>query len=157
MSRARVLRSFAPVVVLGLLFISCSEQEDEANDPDRDSATLRRQAMDEWYNETATQKSYAEGGPWSASSARTCSMPPRSSASAGARSCPAGVKQTLIQGSSWSSLGPTQAHTLQNGATTLMVTDSGRVPNDHRRRDASSTSPPPAAACGGARAAPGRR
>ena len=68
---------------------------------------------------------------------------------------PGGVKQTLIEGSSWSSLGPTQAHTLQNGATTLMVTDSGRVRTIIA--DGRLTSPPRAAACGSVRAAPGRR
>jgi uncharacterized membrane protein len=123
----RIARALAPLLVLSLFAGSCAEEEDEANDPDRDSATLRRQAMDEWYNEAHTLGGKSEGGPWSREYRAAMLDAAKIERQRWGSLLPGGLRQTLITGSSWSNLGPTKAAFLKNGNTTLNVTDSGRI------------------------------
>src|SRR6266567_8781986 len=124
-------------VLLALLAGSCAQAGSDGDpesadgapaDTDSDSATLRRQAMNEWFNESSTASDPT--GPWtheyrkfmleaaSVERKRWSDLLP----SPDARFTP-----SAVTGTTWSNLGPTQAHQLKNGATTLNVTDSGRA------------------------------
>ena len=111
---------------------------------ERDNATTRRQAMDEWYNET-----YANRGDhrrvhknkkaiWSqryerfmleaAKRERTRyrSLMPHSSTSATV--VDPGIA-TVATGTTWTNIGPTKANYAQNGGYTVNASDTGRVRN----------------------------
>jgi uncharacterized protein (TIGR03382 family) len=115
------------VLAIAVALISaCHEQdEDEAFDADKDSATLRKAAMYEWYNDhkpTTPSSSY-----WSRDymkyvmrvagdeQARWRNLLPR-----------LGVSQ-LVTGDQWINIGPTKADVATNGSTSLQKTDSGRI------------------------------
>ena len=114
-------------------------------DKDSDDATARRQAKDEWYNETYSQRGRSELNARRHKKAlfshsyevflmqaaererqRYASLLPRS-----------GTSKTVINpllasaatGTTWANIGPTKANYEKNGGTTLNVSDSGRVRN----------------------------
>src|SRR5574337_1128030 len=98
-----------------------SEPDEESKDPDRDSATLRRQALAEWFDEAHTSTT----GPFSLDF-RTAML--RTAAQERQRWSSllpdSGIK--LVTGTTWTNLGPTKANNLINGVT-LHVSDSGRA------------------------------
>ena len=122
------MRVAIPVLAVAMAFVcACHGEKDEDGglDADADSATLRREAMYEWYNDHKPTRSNEQY--WSrdymkyvndvAASERTRwgGMIPRP-----------GVAQ-LVSGSQWVNIGPTKADVEQNGNTSLTKTDSGRV------------------------------
>jgi hypothetical protein len=117
-----------------------------ARESDHDDATARRQAMDEWYNETYSQRGRAESNARRHKKAMFShsyeqflmsaakgerqrygkTLLPRSGTSAMV------INPTLASaatGTTWANIGPTKAAYAQNGGTTLNVSDSGRVRN----------------------------
>jgi len=114
-----------------------------AREADADDATARRQAMDEWYNESYSRREQnmeahanGHGKPlWTPQyerfmrdaaareRARYASTLPQSNTS-NAVLDPAAV--TVATGTTWTNIGPTKANYEENGGT-LNVTDSGRV------------------------------
>jgi hypothetical protein len=121
-------------VLLAVMAGACAEgvsgdgDEGEAPGSESDSATLRQKAMNEWYNETSVAPDPT--GPWSheyrkfilEAASRERDRWGKLLPSPDARFTP-----FAVSGTTWSNLGPTQAHVLTNGLTTLNVTDSGRV------------------------------
>lgn len=118
--------AIAALTIAVALIVSChgEEDEDEAFDADADSATLRREAMYEWYND---HKPTHPSPYWSRDymkyvndvaadeHARWPALLPR-----------LGVSQ-LVTGNQWINIGPTKADVASNGGTSLAKTDSGRV------------------------------
>lgn len=116
----------------------------EGKDADRDDATLRAQGWDQWYNENYTNPQHrhpAQGrGKKIFSPAyqrflmeaaarerqRWGALIPDNPIADAAFLDPEQEKAALI-GSTWTNIGPTKANVLQNGGTTLNVSDSGRV------------------------------
>lgn len=120
--------AIASLAVALAFVVSChaeDEEEEEGFDADADSATLRREAKYEWYNDhkpTQSKSPYwsreymkyvldvatSERGRWDALMPRT------------------GVSH-LVVGNQWVNIGPTKADVAQNGTTSFAKTDSGRV------------------------------
>lgn len=121
------------LVALALVVASCKD-DPGATDPETggaigaesDNATLRHQAMNEWYNESHTAGTTARSGPWSPAYRRfILDAAARERARWGAL-LPGG-RVGKIAGTTWTNLGPTHADFLANGSFTLNVTDSGRL------------------------------
>src|SRR3954469_9823797 len=122
----RAISSLAVVIALSA---GChdveDEDENEAFDADADSATLRRDAMYEWYNDH--KPTHGSSQYWSrdymkyvldvaaTERGRWDPMLPRT-----------GTSQ-LVTGNQWVNIGPTKADVAQNGTTSFAKTDSGRV------------------------------
>lgn len=116
-----------------------------AGEENRDDATARRQAMDEWYNESYTQRGRSDS---SARRHKKAYFPQsyelflmtaanRERQRYGA-SLPSGSSSTPVldatfasaaTGTTWANIGPTKANYAQNGGSTLNSSDSGRVRN----------------------------
>jgi PKD repeat protein len=110
---------------------------------ERDDASARRQAMDEWYNETYDQHDNGQrrfraghGKPlWTPEYERFMRDAAQRERSRYATTLPqSGTSQSVTDsfapavasGTSWTNIGPTRANYAENGGT-LNVTDSGRV------------------------------
>lgn len=109
----------------------------QARAQETDDATLRRQAIDEWYNEGYGREHGRRGGPWSASyrrfvldvaaqeRARWQTLLP---APAGDGTAPdPGLLEAAAAGTTWNSIGPSNASFIKNGSVTLNKVDSGRI------------------------------
>jgi len=127
------------VAVLGITpqhGVAATEREEN------DDATARRQAMDEWYNESydnrekkglhASQKRPL----WTPQFERFMHDAAKRERERYARQMPAsGTSQpivdslapALVSGTAWTNIGPTKANYEENGGTSLNVSDSGRV------------------------------
>jgi hypothetical protein len=116
-----------------------------ARDADLDNATARRQAMDEWYNETYSQRGHSDENArrhkkalFSASYERFLMSAANSERLRNGAMLPqSGTSRPVIDatlasaatGTTWANIGPTKANYAQNGGTTLNSSDSGRVRN----------------------------
>ncbi|HKI02540.1 MAG TPA: hypothetical protein VKK31_11200 [Thermoanaerobaculia bacterium] len=134
-----------------LLLVACLGMEltpalrAEQKDPDLDSATIRGIGWDQWYNENYDNPQFrnpARRGKgnkiFSASYRRFLmkaaarererwgAMIPANPSEDAAFLDPEAEKAALV-GSTWTNIGPTKANVLQNGGTTLNVSDSGRI------------------------------
>jgi photosystem II stability/assembly factor-like uncharacterized protein len=110
---------------------------------ERDDAGARRQAMDDWYNETyslhgkGTEHKHKKAM-WSLQYERFMQTAAKRERQRYASQMPrSGTSQTVIDpgastlavGNNWINIGPTKANYEQNGGTTLNVSDAGRVRN----------------------------
>src|SRR5262249_10171212 len=96
-----------PVLLLGFV-ASCESGTGEANAPDRDSATLRRRAMDEWYNDTPSGDRVPEL--WTTEYRQFLLDAARTERLRWGTMIPGGYSEpNLINGTTWQSLGPTEA------------------------------------------------
>jgi photosystem II stability/assembly factor-like uncharacterized protein len=109
---------------------------------ERDNATARRQAMDEWYNESYSDRTNHRNSHknkkalWSQRYERFMleaakrerkrygALMPRSSTSATVINPDA---TTMAVGTTWTNIGPTKANYAQNGGSTINASDTGRV------------------------------
>src|SRR5260221_6923589 len=112
-----------PIIVLALLAAcgrhsderdAASEPTDEARDPDLDNATLRRQALSEWFDEAHTSLT----GPFSLDFRATMMRTAEQERLRWGTQLPStnGNPSELVAGTNWSNLGPTKANNLINGA-----------------------------------------
>jgi photosystem II stability/assembly factor-like uncharacterized protein len=116
--------------------VDLGDDDNAGADADADSATLRRDAVENWYNEAAGDPT-ARTGMWTAEYRRFMLT-----AAAGEKAR-WGELVTKADGTTsgphWVNLGPTRADSTQNGSSILHVTDSGRLrsivvdPADPRR------------------------
>src|SRR3569623_885942 len=123
------MRVALPILAVAMAFVCAClgemEEDEGAFDADSDSATLRREAMYEWYNDhrpTGPNQQYWSrdymkyfNGVAADERARYLIQLPR-----------LGVSQ-LVSGSQWVNIGPTKADVEQNGSTSFAKSDSGRV------------------------------
>ncbi len=121
----RVALPFLAVAAALLCACHAEDDHDGGIDADADSATLRRAAMYEWYNDHKPTKPSQY---WTRDYMQYVN---RVAADERVRwsnllPTPSGVAQ-LVTGTQWINIGPTKADVEQNGATTLTKTDSGRV------------------------------
>ena len=110
-----------------------------AEDKDKDDPNGRREAMDEWYNESYGKPKKKKGGPWSLQfrkfmndaaakeRAKYASQLPGTSSTITAVTDPTAT--AAATGTTWVNIGPTKADYLQNGSYSLNKTDAGRVRN----------------------------
>jgi len=128
----------------GLLLTLLAGVPGAAQARERDNATARRQAMDEWYNETYDQhadhrKAHKnKKALWSQryerfmldaakrERKRYSALMPRSSTSSTVIDPEA---TTMAVGNNWTNIGPTKANYAQNGGYTINSSDTGRVRN----------------------------
>lgn len=114
-----------------------------ARENENDDATARRQAMDEWYNESYSQRGHASERAQQHKKALFSQQYERFLLNAaererqryGATLPRSGTSAPVINpllasaatGTTWANIGPTKANYAQNGGTTLTASDSGRV------------------------------
>ncbi|MFL5356778.1 WD40/YVTN/BNR-like repeat-containing protein [Archangium sp.] len=130
-------RMFAAALAVTLAPVYAAHAE---RDHDADDATARRQAMDQWYNETYSQKAAsprAKGGPWTPAFQRFMNDAAAKERAKYASQLP-GTATTITAvtnpnatiaatGSTWVNIGPTKADYIENGSSKLVKTDAGRV------------------------------
>jgi photosystem II stability/assembly factor-like uncharacterized protein len=109
-------------------------------DADKDDANGRRQAMDEWYNESYGKPAAAKarrGGPWSATFQKFMNEAAAKERAKNGSLLP-GISTAIVPvknaaapavatGTTWVNIGPVKANYAQNGSSTLNKTDSGRA------------------------------
>lgn len=138
--RGTVLAAVIASVLAGGATVTASARE-----ADHDDATARRQAMDEWYNESYSQRGHANANARTHKKALFSPSYERFLMQAamrerqrnGALLPRSGTSKTVISsaiapastGTTWANIGPTKANYEQNGGTTLNVSDAGRVRN----------------------------
>lgn len=129
-------------LVAGLLLTLLAGVPGAGQARERDNATARRQAMDEWYNETYDQRAdhrrahKNKKALWSQryerfmldaakrERKRYSALMPRSSTSSTVIDPEA---TTMAVGNNWTNIGPTKANYAQNGGYTVNASDTGRV------------------------------
>src|SRR6187551_1498472 len=110
------------LLAAALLAVSCakgveSEEEEGAVDADRDDATARRKAMDEWYNEAHPEsRDGRAGGMWSPEYRRFMLTAAAKERDRWADRLPGTGFRPLVTGQNWVNIGPNKADFLHNGS-----------------------------------------
>ncbi len=128
-------KAISAVAILTLAPFQAFAEEHEKDDPNG-----RRQAMDEWYNESYGKKHRnKQGGAWSPTfrkfmndaaakeRAKYASTLPGTGSTISASTDP--NASLAATGTTWVNIGPTKANYAQNGSSNLAKTDAGRVRN----------------------------
>lgn len=128
-------KAISAVAILTLAPLQAFAEEHEKDDPN-----ARRQAMDEWFNESYGKKHRnKQGGPWSPTfrkfmndaaakeRAKYASQLPGTGSTISASTDP--NASLAATGTTWVNIGPTKANYAQNGSYSLNKTDAGRVRN----------------------------
>ncbi|HSN26444.1 MAG TPA: choice-of-anchor D domain-containing protein [Kofleriaceae bacterium] len=114
------------LAVAAALLCACHGEDDHDGglDADADSATLRRAAMYEWYNDHKPTKPSQY---WTRDYMQYVNRVAADERVRWSSLLPAPGVAQLVTGTQWINIGPTKADVEQNGATSLTKTDSGRV------------------------------